>query len=132
MNGTAPNPLGQGLSFPPRVGPDGRLAWSSGEDNMRELIRVILMTEFGERVMRENFGCGLRQYLFEPNTVTTRQRIQNSIQQAVARWEPRVAVDSVAVDPDDADPRRVNVNVQFRLVATQGPVSLGFTLQLQG
>ena len=132
MNGTAPNPLGQGLSFPPRVGPDGRLAWSSGEDNMRELIRVILMTEFGERVMRENFGCGLRQYLFEPNTVTTRQRIQNSIQQAVARWEPRVAVDSVAVDPDDADPRRVNVNLQFRLVATQGPISLGFTLQLQG
>ena len=132
MNRSPPNPLGQGLSFPPRVGPDGRLAWSSGEDNMRELIRVILMTEFGERVMRENFGCGLRQYLFEPNTVTTRQRIQNSIEQAIARWEPRVAVDSVAVDPDDADPRRVNVNVQFRLVATQGPVSLGFTLQLQG
>ena len=132
MNGSPPNPLGQGLSFPPRVGPDGRLAWSSGEDNMRESIRVILMTEFGERVMRENFGCGLRQYLFEPNTVTTRQRIQNSISQALAQWEPRVAVDAVAVDPDDADPRRVNINVQFRLVATQGPVSLGFTLQLQG
>jgi len=132
MNGSPPNPLGQGLSFPPRVGPDGRLAWSSGEDNMRELIRVVLMTEFGERVMRENFGCGLRQYLFEPNTVTTRQRIQNSIQQAIARCEPRVAVDSVAVDPDDTDPRRVNVNLQFRLVATQGPLSLGFTLQLQG
>ena len=132
MNGFTPSLLGQGLSFPPRVGPDGKLAVSAGEDNMRELIRVILMTEAGERLMRENFGCGLRQYLFEPNTVTTRQRIQNSIEQAIARWEPRVSVDDVAVDPDDTDPRRVNINVQFRLVATQGAGSLSFTLQLQG
>jgi phage baseplate assembly protein W len=132
VSGATPNPLGQGLSFPPRVGPDGRLAWSSGEDNMRELLRVILMTQAGERVMRENFGCGLRQYLFEPNTVTTRQRIQNSIEKAIARWEPRVSVDDVSVDPDDIDPRRVNINVQFRLVATQGASSLSFTLQLQG
>jgi len=132
MSAATPNPLGQGLSFPPRVGPDGRLAWSAGEDNMRELLRVILMTQAGERVMRENFGCGLRQYLFEPNTVTTRQRIQNSIEQAIARWEPRVSVADVSVDPDDADPRRVNINVQFRLVATQGASSLSFTLQLQG
>ena len=37
--------LGRGISFPPRVGPDGRLAWSAGEQNIREAIRVILMTE---------------------------------------------------------------------------------------
>jgi len=30
---------------------------------------VILMTEPGERLMREHFGCGLRKFLFEPNTV---------------------------------------------------------------
>lgn len=132
MGAATPDVLGQGLSFPPRVGPDGRLAWSTGEDNVRELIRVILMTEAGERLMRENFGCGLRQYLFEPNVATTRQRIQNGIEQAIARWEPRVTVDDVTVDPDGSDPRRVNINVQFRLVATQGAGSINFTLQLQG
>jgi hypothetical protein len=132
MPGASPNPLGQGLSFPPRVGPDGRLAWSSGEDNIRDLIRVILMTEAGERIMREEFGCGLRQYLFEPNTATTRQRIQEGVTQAIARWEPRVLVDDVTVDPDDNDARRVNIIIQFRLVATQAAGSLGLALQLQG
>jgi uncharacterized protein len=132
MSGATPNPLGQGLSFPPRVGPDGRLAWSTGEDNVRDLIRVILATEAGERLMREDFGCGLRQYLFEPNTVATRQRIQDSITQAIARWEPRASVDAVTVDPDGDDPRRVNVNVQFRLVATQSAGSISLSLQLQG
>ena len=132
MGGTTANPLGQGLSFPPRVGPDGRLAWSAGEDNVRDLIRVILTTEAGERLMREDFGCGLRQYLFEPNTVTTRQGIQDSIVHAIARWEPRVTVDDVTVDPDNDDPRRVNINVQFRLIATESAGSVSLTLQLQG
>ncbi len=132
MSGTVVNPLGQGLSFPPRVGPDGRLAWSAGEDNVRESIRVILMTEPTERLMREEFGCGLRDYLFEPNTATTRQRIRESVTQAIARWEPRVSVDDVVVDTDADEPRQVNVTVLFRLVATQGSGRLGFSLALQG
>jgi uncharacterized protein len=126
------NPLGQGMSFPPRIGPDGRIAWSSGEDNVRDLIRVILMTETGERSMRETFGCGLRRYLFEPNTVTTRQQIQDGITQAIARWEPRVSVDAVTVTPNADDARRVDIVVQFRLVATQAASTLGLALQLQG
>ena len=36
--------FGRGISFPPRVGADGRIVWSEGEQNMRESIRVILMT----------------------------------------------------------------------------------------
>src|SRR5437868_5805577 len=59
MPGVSDNRLGQGLSFPPRVGADGRLAWSAGEENVREAIRVILMTELTERLMSEEFGCGL-------------------------------------------------------------------------
>jgi uncharacterized protein len=132
MPGPTINPLGQGLSFPPRVGPDGRLAWSSGEDNVRESIRIILTTEPTERLMREAFGCGLRDYLFEPNTATTRERIRENVLQGIARWEPRVSVDDVLVDPDAQEPRQVNITVLFRLVATQGAGRLGFSLALQG
>ncbi|MCB0187102.1 MAG: GPW/gp25 family protein, partial [Caldilineaceae bacterium] len=99
------NIFGQGLSFPPRVGADGRLAWSVGEANVRESIRLILLTEPGERLMRESFGCGLRRFLFEPNTLATRQLIQERIVRALERWEPRVRVDSVQVDANAADER---------------------------
>jgi phage baseplate assembly protein W len=126
------NLFGQGLSFPPRVETDGRLAWSVGEENVRESIRVILLTEPGERLMREEFGCGLRQYLFEPNTVATRQLIRESIINAIGRWEPRVAVDDVTVERDDSNPRLVAVNIFFRMVATQALGRLGMTLQLEG
>ena len=58
------------MSFPPRVGPDGRVAWSEGEVNVREAIRIILMTEPRERLRLPEFGGGLSRFLFEPNTVT--------------------------------------------------------------
>lgn len=127
-----PNLFGQGLSFPPRVGGDGRLAWSEGEDNVRESIRVILLTEPGERLMREDFGCGLRRFLFEPNTVTTRQLIRERVIKAIGRWEPRVKVDDVTVETDANNPRLVGINIFFRLVATQALGRVGLTLQLEG
>ncbi|MCA1614977.1 MAG: GPW/gp25 family protein [Acidobacteria bacterium] len=126
------NIFGQGLSFPPRVGADGRLAWSEGEENVRESIRVILLTEPAERLMREEFGCGLRRFLFEPNTVTTRTLIREAVQNAIKAREPRVRVETVTVEPDAEDPRLVAVEIHFRLVATQAVGSLGVTLQLEG
>lgn len=127
-----PDIYGQGLSFPPRVGADGRLAWSSGEENVRESIRLILMTEPGERLMRSGFGCGLRAFLFEPNTTTTRALIRDRITRAIGEWEPRVQLDTVNVDPDPSDERAVNVLIIFRLVSTGNIGRVGMSLQLEG
>ena len=95
--------LGRGIAFPPRLGNDGRWAWSEGEDNVRDSVRVILMTEVRERLMLPFFGGGLGRFLFEPNTVTIRHQIADRIDKALGAWEPRVQVDSVTVDPDPVD-----------------------------
>jgi phage baseplate assembly protein W len=123
---------GQGLSFPPRVGSDGRLAWSVGERNVRESIRILLMTEPGERLMRESFGCGLRRFLFEPNTVTTRTLIRERIVRAIQVWEPRAEVVEVRVEADPDDERLVAVLIGFTLVATGATGQIDLTLQLEG
>lgn len=123
---------GQGPAFPPQVDAAGRLAWSTGEDNVRQSIRILLLTEPGERLMREEFGCGLRRFLFEPNTPATRQLIQERITRAIPRWEPRAVVETVQVDPDPDDARTVHISITFRLVATQALQRLGLSLQLEG
>jgi phage baseplate assembly protein W len=110
---------GKGIAFPPRVGSDGRMAWSEGEDNVREAIRVILMTEPGERLRLPAFGAGLGRMLFEPNILATHTLIRQRIQDALARWEPRVRVESVEVEADAIDPQAAIATITYRLVATQ-------------
>ena len=122
--------FGRGVSFPFRVGPDGRIAWSAGEQNIVEAIQVILMTERRERVMLPEFGGGLRSVLFEPNTAATRARVQMLITNGLARWEPRISVQSVTVDPDPEDAQSAVATVVYTLVATQTQQRVSLTVTL--
>jgi len=124
--------FGRGMSFPPRVGPDGRVAWSEGEVNVREAIRVILMTEQRERLRLPEFGGSLSRYLFEPNTVTTRHLMQDRITKALAEWEPRIRVESVEVEPDRIDPQAAIATITYRLIATQTRERVSLTVTLAG
>lgn len=123
---------GRSLSFPPRVGGDGRMVWSEGEQNIRESIRVILLTNLRERVRLPDFGGGLNAFLFEPNNVATQRALEERILQALKRWEPRIAVESarVAQDPDDRE--AAIATVQYRLVATQARERLSLGVRLAG
>jgi phage baseplate assembly protein W len=122
--------FGRGIGFPPRVGPDGRVAWSQGEANVRESVRIILMTELRERLRLPDFGGGLGLYLFEPNTVTTRHQIKDRIAKALSQWEPRLKIESVSVEADPEEPSGAIATITYRLVATQARerVSLNVTL----
>jgi phage baseplate assembly protein W len=121
--------FGRGIAFPPRIGPNGQVAWSEGQTNVRESIRIILMTELNERVRLPDFGGSLSLFLFEPNTVTTRHQSSDRMQKALKQWEPRVLVQSVNVDPDPSDAQAAIATITYKLVATQSSerVSLNVT-----
>lgn len=124
--------FGKGMAFPPRVGPDGRIAWSSGEHNIHESIRLILSTEPGERLRLPAFGAGLRRFLFEPNNLATHTLIRQAITESLKRWEPRIQVESVEVE---ADPREAEVAIAtltYRLVATQAQERIAVAVGVRG
>ncbi len=116
---TAAAIYGRGISFPPRVGPDGRMAWSEGEANVRESIRVILLTNERERVRLPEFGGGLSTFLFEPNNPATRHLMEERIKKALALWEPRIVLESVRVEQDPTDREAAIATLHYKLVATQ-------------
>jgi phage baseplate assembly protein W len=124
--------FGRGISFPPRVGVGGRVAWSEGEPNIREAVQVIVKTAPGERLRLPGFGVGLDSVLFEPNNAATRHQVAERIRRAVADWEPRVTVEAVQVDPDPADPEVAVATVEYQLVATGEPVRLSVSIGLAG
>lgn len=124
--------LGRGVAFEVGVGRSGRIEWSTGPSNIRESIRLILMTEPGERIMRPTFGAGLRRFLFEPNLPATHRLIEQRITDALGRWEPRITVDRVDVTADRSDPSQAVVTIEYRLVATGEPANVRLVVPTAG
>lgn len=124
-----PEPIG----WPLLPVPDdaGTLGWPGLAQSVREQIQVILSTRPGEQLMRATFGGGLENLLAEPNTVATRGRIHDLVEESLARWEPRIVVDAVAVDTVPGDPQAVRVEIAYRLKRTQQPARVGLTLAME-
>jgi len=122
--------FGRSIGFPPRIGPDGRLTWSEGAQNIREAIQIILLTDLQERLFLPGFGGGLQAFLFQPNTPATYRLIQDSITRALARWEPRITVDSVDVQPDPTQDQTAVATISYKLVATQVGSQISVSVRL--
>lgn len=91
------------LDFPYRIDSRGRTAETGNDDHLRDLIEQVLFTAPGERVMRPDFGCGLAQLVFEPNSVTLAATTQMLVQAALLQHLSHlIAVNDVSVEADDA------------------------------
>ncbi len=134
------------IGWPLLAVPDanGELRYPDLATSVRAQIQVLLATQPGEQLMRPTFGAGLEALLGEPNTIATRTRIRELVLEALARWEPRITVDSVTVDPvadglagqagnrGGAVAKGVRVQISYRLLRTQQRGAVGLTLALEG
>jgi hypothetical protein len=124
---------GLGFAFPPSVDPEtGRLALVGGTEVVAQAIRALLRTAPGERLMRPEYGCDLRRFLFAPNTVATRRLVAEEITRAIAQHEDRVTLDAVETDADDLEPAQINIVVRYTLRRTGAAATLTEIFLLDG
>jgi len=109
--------LGSGWKFPPRLDSRGRVELIHQEQDVEEAIRIVLMTNQGERPMRPEFGSELFRLQFAPNNGATAGLAQRYTMEALARWEPRIELRRVSAYPDERDSSRCSSrsNIRFRL-----------------
>ena len=87
------------LSFPLRIDGAGRTATVAEDAHVRELIELVLMTEPSERVMRPDFGCGLRALVFAPMDDVLAAATQTLVHAQLRQWlDDVVSVDAVTVE----------------------------------
>ncbi|MFK3888495.1 GPW/gp25 family protein [Sphingomonas sp. NPDC079357] len=70
-----------------------------GEDHLRQSVTDILSTPLGARVARREYGSLLPELLDQPMNALGRMRLIAATALALARWEPRLRVTAVAVQP---------------------------------
>jgi uncharacterized protein len=104
------------IDFPFHLDARGRTADTDYPDHVRDMVEQLLFTRPGERVNRPDFGCGLLDLVFEPNSPELAAALQVSAEGALQRWLGDViTVDSLTVTADDAT---LHVDVRYVLLAT--------------
>jgi uncharacterized protein len=124
--------IGRGLAYPLQIDQQGGLALTRGASEIEQSIRIILGTSPGERVMRPEFGCRIQELLFAPNNASTRRLAAYYVEEALERWEPRIAL--VEIDPQ-TDPNRdgvLQIEIKYKIKDTHDERSIVYPFFLQG
>jgi phage baseplate assembly protein W len=75
-----------GWSFPFRINDLGQVGTSSGNEEIRGKVLQVLLTSPGERVNLPEFGCGLRDLVFDPNNEILAATTEFTVHKALQRW----------------------------------------------
>jgi hypothetical protein len=101
------------FDYPYGIDHRGRTAATSSEDHVRDMIEQLLLTEPGERVNRPDFGGGLRQLVFAPNSPELAATLTFSLRAALQLWLGDViSVEELTVTADDS---KLSISITYTL-----------------
>lgn len=113
------------IDFPYHFNQKGRTAQTEEDAHIRDLIEQILFTSPGERVNRPEFGSGLLQTVFQPNSSELATATEFMVQGALQQWlGDLIRIESVKVENEDSSLR---VTVSYIILRNNEPKVSQFT-----
>ena len=109
-------------AFPFRIDPvSGQAAQAPYATHVGQMIRQILLTTPGERADLPQFGCGIRQLLFAPNSTALQATTELLVRQSLAKWlGNQIQVQSVTVeDGPGGNSSQILITISYLLIETQ-------------
>jgi uncharacterized protein len=104
------------IDFPYHFDHRGRTATAGQEDHIRDLIEQFIFTSPGERVNRPDFGSGLIQMVFAPNSSELATALKFTINAGLLRYlGDLIEVKALDVESTDAE---IRVTVQYSIRST--------------
>lgn len=104
------------IDFPFRFDARGRTAEASDEKHIRDMIEQLLFTSPGERVNRPDFGSGVLQLVFAPNSREVAAALKFTMQAALQRYlGDLIRVQTLDVTSVDSS---LTIDVQYTIIAS--------------
>ena len=116
------------IDFPYHFDSRGRTANADRDDHVRDMIEQLIFTNPGERVNRPDFGSGLLQLVFAPNSPELAATVQVTLQAALQRWLGDVIeVQSLSVEARDST---LTVDLSYVMLDSAEPRTATFVRNL--
>ena len=84
-------------------------------DAIKNDVRLLLLTQRGERLFQPFLGMNIRRFLFEQITDDTAIEIENDIVDTFQTWLPFVELRDIDVDLGDQDRNKISINITFNI-----------------
>lgn len=97
-------------------------------DALRSDVHSLVATNWGERVMHTDFGCNLRQFLFESKTVSLKRAIHDRVKSQLSRWLPFINLVGMFVRFSEDDPSVPDPGMQIDMQMTYGNIPVNLLL----
>jgi phage baseplate assembly protein W len=111
------------FDYPVQFDARSRVATTDVDDHVRDLIYQVLFTNPGERVNRPDFGCGLLQLVFIPNSDVLAAATQFMVQGALQRWLGEVILVEAVKIENQEERLEVEISYQRRDIGQRQSVS---------
>lgn len=95
---------------------------------VKQSLKTLLFTQFGERLFQPDIGSPLHGLLFEPVDPITTEAIRDAIENTIQNNEPRVKISKIDVVPK-YDQNAYEVTLFYTVVGIPLPVSFSTILQ---
>lgn len=124
--------LGIGWSFPPRFAAGGaEVAMVTGTDDIEQSLAILLSTRRGERVMQEDFGCELGEFLFGEISQGLIGQVRDLISDAILHHEPRIKLNAVDVSEHRAEAGMLMIGIDYTVRATNSRFNMVYPFYLR-
>lgn len=123
---------GTGWRFPIRPDGRGRLGYVTGQENIEQSMRILLLTAMRERVMRSDLGTAARESLFRAGSERGLRLLEQSVADALRDFEPRIEVLNLHAEADPRDQTHVNIEIDYEVRSTYVRGSLIFPFYVGG
>ena len=124
--------LGTGWAFPPQFGAGGaEVAMVSGVDDIEQSLGILLSTRRGERLLQDDFGCALSEFLFGEISQGLIGQVRDLVGDAILHHEPRVTLNEVDVSEHRADEGVLMISIDYTVRATNSRYNMVYPFYLR-
>ena len=106
----------------------GKLVMRKNSESIKQAVRLLIMTNLGERQYNPRYGSRVRSSLFENYTSFTEENLRQNIEECLSNFEPRIELLQIRFG-GDPDRNELIVSIIFRPINTTETVELNISME---
>lgn len=84
-------------------------------ESIKQDLKMLVLTNPGERIMNPEYGIGMRKFLFEQKSDPTYKNIANIVQQQITKYMNFIKVEDIVIETPEDNENEIYIKLVFSI-----------------